>query len=213
MEAKGLVLIFALLIAGCAGMQIPGLPGMLPAEAEHQQVLELIGYAQRVAAMSAEEQRTVYAADNQAFAKDKSAFSRVRLALLLATPGASVRDDARAAGLLEPLAAQDDHASPMQLLASLMYSQIAERQREQKRLEQMRQKVESEHQKIEAERQKIESERQRDQKQVEQMRQQIEAERQRDQKQVEQMRQQIEALKSVERAITERVQQGPPRQP
>ena len=218
MVPKGVVLTLVLVLAGCADMQIPGLPGLLRADPEQQQVVELIGYAQKVAAMSADQQQRAYAADNQAFAKDKSAYSRVRLALLLATPGASVHDDARAAGLLEALAAQGEHAGPLRLLASLMHAQIAERQREQKRHEQIRQKieaerqqVEAERQRIEAERQRIEAERQREHKQVEQLRQQMEAERQREQKQVEQLRQQIEALKSVERAITERVQQGQPR--
>lgn len=211
MVPKGVVLTFVLVLAGCADMQIPGLLGLQRADPEQQQVVELIGYAQNVAAMSADQQQRAYAADNQAFAKDKSAYSRVRLALLLATPGASVRDDARAAGLLEGLAAQGEHAGPIRLLASLMYAQIAERRREQKRHEQIRQKIEAERQQIEAERQRIEAERQREHKQVEQLRQQMEAERQREQKQVEQLRQQIEALKSVERAITERVQQGQPR--
>jgi hypothetical protein len=225
MMPKGAVLTLVLALAGCADLQIPGLPGLQLAPPEQQQVVELIGYAQKVAAMSADQQRRAYAADNQAFAKDRSAYSRVRLALLLATPGASVRDDARAADLLEPLAAQGEHASPMRLLASLMYEQIAQRQREQKRHEQVRQQIEAERQRIDAERQRIdaerqridaerqqsEAERQREHKLVEQLRQQLEAERQREHKLVEQLRQQIEELKSVERSITERVQQGQPR--
>ncbi|MBI4289864.1 MAG: hypothetical protein HY661_00125 [Betaproteobacteria bacterium] len=193
MSTKGVVLALALMLAGCADMQLLGLPGLQGDHPEQQQVVELIGYAQKVAAMSADQQHRAYAKDNQAFAKDKSAYSRVRLALLLATPGASVRDDARAADLLEPLAAQGEHAGPIRLLASIMHAQIAERQREQKRHEQIRQQIEAERQRIEADRQ------------------QIETERQREHKQVEQLRQQIEALKSVERSITERVQPAQPR--
>ncbi|MBI2316599.1 MAG: hypothetical protein HYU75_06175, partial [Betaproteobacteria bacterium] len=107
MLARGLVLLLALALSGCAGMNIPGLGFPDP---EERQVLELIAYAQRAAVMSAEQQRGAYGADNQAFDRDHSPYNRVRLALLLATPGASVRDDARAAGLLEPIAARDERA-------------------------------------------------------------------------------------------------------
>lgn len=116
--------------------------GLLRCEPEERQVLELIAHAQRVTTMSAEEQRRGYAADNRAFARNRSTYSRVRLALLLATPGASVRDDARAASLLEALV-QQGSTSPMHLLAGLIYVQIAERQREQKRLDEMRQQIEA----------------------------------------------------------------------
>lgn len=134
----------ALLLAGCAGLR-----GVAPpaSEAEERQVIQLIGYAQRVAAMNAEQQRREYSATSQAFAKDKDAMSRMRLALLVATPGASVHDAARAANLLEPMAASGDAASPLSLLARLLHAHLldraSERASEQKRASQMREQIDT----------------------------------------------------------------------
>lgn len=134
----------ALLLAGCAGLRNVAPPA---SELEERQVIQLIGYAQRVAVMNAEQQRREYSAVNQSFSKDKDAMSRMRLALLVATPGASVHDAARAANLLEPMAASGDAASPLRLLASLLYAQLneraTERAGEQKRATQMRDQIEN----------------------------------------------------------------------
>jgi len=140
MIRNGFLLAIALLLAGCAGLRIPSLPGSEP---EERQVIHLISYAQRVATMTAEQQRREYSASNQAFARDKDANSRMRLALLLATPGASVHDAARAASLLEPMATPSDAASPLRSLARLLYVQLNERASEQKRANQMREQIEA----------------------------------------------------------------------
>ena len=140
MIRNGFLLAIALLLAGCAGLRIPSLPGSEP---EERQVIHLISYAQRVATMTAEQQRREYSASNQAFARDKDANSRMRLALLLATPGASVPDAARAASLLEPMATPSDAASPLRSLARLLYVQLNERASEQKRANQMREQIEA----------------------------------------------------------------------
>ena len=143
MLRNGLLLALALSFAGCAGLRSPIVPSPTGNELEERQVIELIGYAQRIAAMSAEQQRREYSASNQAFARDKDAISRMRLALLLATPGASVQDAARAAILLEPIATPGDAASPLRSLARLLYVQLNERASEQKRANQMRDKLEA----------------------------------------------------------------------
>ena len=140
MIRNGFVVAIALLLAGCAGLRGPNLPG---AEHEEHQVIQLIGYAQRVAVMTAEQQRREYSANNQAFARDKDAISRMRLALLLATPGASVHDSARAASLLEPLAAASSAASTLRSLARLLYAQLNENASEQKRANQLREQLEA----------------------------------------------------------------------
>ena len=95
--------------------------------------MELIGYAQKVAALRAEEQRRELNSSNQKFSKDLRAYSRVRLALLLALPGTPFNDDTRAASLLEPLAS-DAESSPIQQFAGLLHAQISERVREQRRM-------------------------------------------------------------------------------
>ncbi len=140
MLGKGFLFAIALLLAGCAGWHVPDLSGSKP---EARQVIDLIGYAQRIATMTAEQQRREYSLDNQAFARNQGAMSRMRLALLLATPGASVQDAARATRLIEPLARSGDAASPLHALAGLLYGQLNERVSEQKRADQMRQQLEA----------------------------------------------------------------------
>lgn len=186
MIRNGLLLAIALLLAGCAGLRSPSPPD---SASEERQVIQLIDYAQRIAAMTAEPQRREYSAVNQAFAKDKDAMSRMRLALLLATPGASVQDATRAASLLEPMAAPSDAASPLRSLARLLYVQLNERASEQKRASQMREQIEA----------RKETERT--------LREQLEA-----RKEIERtLRQQLESLKEVERTIMQRGQESPPR--
>ena len=186
MVCNGFLLVIALLLAGCAGLRDVSLPG---SEAEERQVIQLIGYAQRVATMTAEQQRREYGASNQAFARDKDAMSRMRLALLLATAGASVHDAARAASLLEPMATPGDAASPLCSLARLFYVQLNERASEQKRASQMREQLEA-------------------RKEVERtLREQIEVRKEAERT----LREQLDALKEIERTIMERGQESQPR--
>jgi len=113
---------------------------------ESRQVLELIGYAQKIAALQAEEQRRELNASSQMFSKDRGAYARVRLALLLALPGTTFNDDARAAGLLEPLAGAataESSPGPMQQFAGLLHAQISERLREQRRAAQLKEQLEA----------------------------------------------------------------------
>jgi hypothetical protein len=135
-----ILLALALVLAGCAGLRTPIQP---EGEAEERQVIFLISYAQRVAAMSADQQRREFSVNNQAFARDKDTTSRMRLALLLAAPGASVHDAARAASLLEPLAAPGDASGPLRSLARLLYLQLNERLSEQKRVGQLREQIDT----------------------------------------------------------------------
>lgn len=140
MIRKSLLLAITLLLTGCAGLRALSLP---ETELEERQVIQLIHYAQRVATMTAEQQRREYNVGNQEFARDKEAMSRMRLALLLATPGASVHDAVRAASLLEPMAAPGtDAPSPLRSFARLLYAQLDERASEQKRAGQMREQLE-----------------------------------------------------------------------
>src|SRR2546427_7501961 len=69
---------------------------------EARQVLELIGYAQKIAALEAEEQRRELNASSLMLSKERGAYARVKLALLLALPGTAFHDDAKGGGLLGP---------------------------------------------------------------------------------------------------------------
>ncbi len=141
---------FALTIAlaGCANLW----PGVIPAsggasareDREARQVIELVAYAQKVGALPAEEQQRELNASSQMFSKDRSAYARVKLALLLALPGTGFSDDAKAAGLLEPLASADSKASsPIQQFAGLFHAQISERVREQRRAGQLKEQLDA----------------------------------------------------------------------
>jgi len=136
----GLLFLIALLLAGCAAIRSQILPDRV---LEERQVIQLINYSQRVAAMTAEQQRREYSASDQAYANDKDAKNRIRLALLLATPGSSVQDTARAASLLEAIAAPNGAASPLRSFARLLYAQLNERANEQRYASQMRNQIQA----------------------------------------------------------------------
>src|SRR6266700_3654589 len=73
---------------------------------ESRQVLELIGYAQKIAALEAEEQRRELNASSRMFSKDRGAYVRGRLAgLLHAQISERLREQRRAAQLKEQLEA------------------------------------------------------------------------------------------------------------
>ena len=134
------VLCCAGVLAGCAFFK------SVRENHESRQVLDLIGYAQKIAALQAEEQRRELNASSQMFSKERDAYSRVRLALLLALPGTAFNDDAKAAGLLEPLAgaeAAESSPGPMQQFAGLLHAQISERLREQRRTVQLKEQLEA----------------------------------------------------------------------
>jgi hypothetical protein len=135
----------ALALAGCASW--PGLgpgPGFASAreERESRQVLELVAYAQKVATLQAEDQKLELNASSQSFSKDRGTYGRVRLALLLSMPGTGFVDESKAAGLLEPVASTEA-AGPMQQFAGLLYAQISERLREQRRAAQFKEQLDA----------------------------------------------------------------------
>jgi hypothetical protein len=135
-------------LAGCANMwpgviHAPGGDSSAREERETRQVVELIGYAQRVAALQAEEQQRELNASSQIFSKDRGAYGRVRLALMLSLPGTPFSDEPKAAGLLEPVVSKDTAAGPMQQFAGLLYAQVSERVREQRRATQLKEQLDA----------------------------------------------------------------------
>lgn len=105
---------------------------------EPKQVSELLAQYQRLSAMSAEDQRREYNTLAQAFNRDRGLLSRLRLALALSLPGSSVQDDGRAVGLLEPVAGT---GSPLRQFAAFLLAQVSERNRAQKRTEQLKEQL------------------------------------------------------------------------
>jgi hypothetical protein len=138
-----------LALAACADL-LQGL-GFTPGDTsardsrESREVIELIGYAQKVAALRGEEQQRELNASSQMFSKRRGPYARVRYALLLALPGTAFNDDAKAAELLESpaTAASGSTPGPMQQFAALLYAQVGERLREQRRTAQLKEQLDA----------------------------------------------------------------------
>ena len=106
---------------------------------ESRQAAELLGYYQRVAGLGLEDQKRELATATQAFNRERSNASRVRLALLYSIPGSALQDDARAAQLLEPIASGN---GAVRQLAALVHAQVTDRLKAQKRADQLKDQVE-----------------------------------------------------------------------
>jgi hypothetical protein len=137
----------AVAFAGCAAFH-GATPGASSGRESHEsrQVIELIAYAHRVATLQAEEQQRELNASTQMLSKDRGAYGRVRLALLLALPGTAFNDDAKAAGLIESLAgtgAAESLQGPMQQFAGFLHAQVSERLREQRRTAQLKEQLDA----------------------------------------------------------------------
>ena len=109
---------------------------------DNQEVIDLLGYFQRVTTLPPDELRKEYNAVNATFQRDKGDLQRLRLVLLLSVPGASFRDDAKLAGLLETAMTRSgtgDANTPQRQLALVLQKLNSERMRqvreEQKRVE------------------------------------------------------------------------------
>ncbi|MCU0896078.1 MAG: hypothetical protein MUC55_01105 [Burkholderiales bacterium] len=189
MKARIALTLAALAIAGC---QTPPPAVERPVEtravAVPSPVEEAIAFGSRVPTLAPDEQRREVAAAEQAFATQPSPTTRMRLALLLGTPGAVVQDDARAASVLTPLAAPDAQ-DPLAPLARVLSGQIAARQREVRRAATLKGELDTARVQADAAR-----------NQAEAARAQAEAAR----AQSEELRNQLEALKALERRMIER---------
>jgi hypothetical protein len=118
------------LIAGCNH-----LPALLSEDSESRDVLALIAQTNRFAGLPGDDQKKDMNAASQSFAKDRSAVSRLRLALFLSLPGTPFTDEARALTLLEPLVAGGPapRGMPLRQFAGLVHTDLGERVREQRR--------------------------------------------------------------------------------
>jgi hypothetical protein len=167
-------LLLVLLLGGCAAVQ----PLVNPVDA-------ILGEAVSAARAPAAEQAAALArAEKEAKRPDAAATDRLRLATLLATLPAPLRDDPRAAKLLEPIA---DVSQPgVGRFAALLAAQIAERQRlagEVERVAREAAHATRERAALDKERAALDKERE---------------------KETQALRQQIDALRAIERGILER---------
>jgi hypothetical protein len=166
---------FGLLLAlgGCALLE----PAIDPVDT-------VVREAVQAARSSAPEQKTALAAAQKAFVADSGTYNRLRLAALLVTLPAPLRDDVRAAELLEPMS--EAAGSSTGRFAAFLATQIAERQN-----------VAREVQRLSGELDRLAKER------AQQERERQAADKERD-KREEALRQQLEALRAIERGILDR---------
>lgn len=119
MARLGLAVAALFVITGCA-LIVPPAPRMAPVDG-------VIAEAVQASRAPAAEQKTALQRAEQALSADPSPVNRLKLATLLVSVADPLRDDARAAELLEPLA---DASEPgVGRFAALLSSQIAERRR------------------------------------------------------------------------------------
>ena len=164
-----LSLLLVSFVAGCAALY--------PAGEQSLAVDAVIGDALSAARAPISEQRAALARAQQGFVQAQNPLNRLRLGALLAVLPPPLRDDARAAELLEPVA---DAATPgIGRFAALLSVQIAERQRLARDLE----RAVRENDRLGRERERSDKERD---------------------KREEALRQQLDALRSIERGILER---------
>ncbi len=151
----------AALLCGCAGAPQPS-AGVQSADRAREPSLdarreppaesrttELVGYFAAIARAGMGEQKRELSQSAAAFGREATPYARLRLGGLYAQPAPALRDDARALALLEPLASASGAAAerPVADLASLLYAQVAERQRleksESKKQDVLREQIEA----------------------------------------------------------------------
>lgn len=157
--------------------------------------MALLGYFQRVSAMSAEELRREYTSVNQAFTKDKNESYRLKLVLLLSVPGAAFRDDVRLVNLLESAQGRNgDSDSPQRELISLLYKLTAERVR-------LAAQAKEDQRKYEAQAVQARDEQKR-----------LEQQAKDEQRRADELQQKLDALMAIERELRQRApQRGTPK--
>ncbi len=180
MRAALVPLVGAALLAGCALLQ--------PDAGEALQVREIVGGAVSAARATPEEQRRRLVHAQQMYAAVPDEANRVRLAALLATLPPPWRDDARAASLLEPLAARRPE-TPLAQLAGMLAASVAERQRLARELRAAESRVEAAESRVTAAESRVTAAERREEAAAER---------------AGTLQRQVDALKAIERGILER---------
>jgi hypothetical protein len=140
----------AVLLAGCAN------PLLRPDEAH--EVAGMLAHYRSVAVAPADEQRRDIAAAQATYEKTANDATRLTLALALLLPHAPARDDARVQALLGAVApATGGSPSARHDLAQTLLALVVERQREQRKSDQLAHQLREERRKADDMQQKIES--------------------------------------------------------
>ena len=140
MKRFSVLVVAASLLAGCGS-----LPASLVANDESRQVADLITYALRTSAFDPERQRRELKDANQSYAADQGDYVRLRLALLLSSPGTSITDEVRAAALLDPWTekANGRESGALRQFGRLLHAQVSGRLRETRKAAQLKEQIEA----------------------------------------------------------------------
>lgn len=143
----------AAVLGGCALLPAgeSGTPATVTAPAvavdyvkENSEVSALLAYYQELLDLPAEELKREHQAVSLSFARDRSELGRLRLAMLMCVPGAAWRDDGKLLALLDGAAsAKAPPDSPRRQFVVLLQRLVMERQREQKRADDLQLKLDS----------------------------------------------------------------------
>lgn len=111
---------------------------------ENAEVAALLAYYQELLELPAEDLRREHQSISLSFARDRSELGRLRLAMLMCVPGAAWRDDAKLMALLDGAASRKAPLdSPRRQFVVLLQKLVSERQKEQKRADELQQKLDS----------------------------------------------------------------------
>lgn len=154
------IMLIALFLAGCETAKAPrrDLSWIPPADATLSDVERLLEYHQRATTLRGPELAREYDRARLEFERGGSDLQRMRLALMLSTPGAAFRDDSAAIGLLQPIlkdrGPKESHLRP---LAQLLQSYVLELRRTEDALQAQSTKLREEQRRAEALQQKLEA--------------------------------------------------------
>lgn len=121
-------------------MAWPPTPVPAPVPDDVKILAELVVAAQRFATLSPDEQKRDYNAANQSYMRERSLPNRLRVALMLSTPGSAVQDDARALGMLDGL---PPGGNALRQFAALLQAQVADRTRTARRADQLKEQLDA----------------------------------------------------------------------
>jgi hypothetical protein len=121
-------------------MAWPPAPAPAPVPDDAKVLAELVVAAQRFAALSPDEQKRDYNAANQTYMRERTLPNRLRVALMLSTPGSAVQDDARALTTLEGL---PPGGNALRQFAALLQAQVADRTRTARRADQLKEQLDA----------------------------------------------------------------------
>ncbi len=121
-----------------------------PPEPQQNELYRLLVQSEGVRRMAAGEAAKELEQARQSFARAKTDYNRLLYALLLLQPNTGAADDAKAAGLLEPMVKERVSGNGMRAFATFVYLQIAENRKLEERMRDEQKRADSLQEKLDA---------------------------------------------------------------